>query len=174
MDQTTLVAQSITRAGSKQAYYTARLMVDRHLVTDFFKAYAYFRWIDDVIDITAGTDEERITFIKRQRTLIEGLYNQSIIPADLCTEEQILADLIRRDRDREAESGLRSFIMNGWGFPSLTGFNTSSAMTTTTPKPRAATWPPQPLILCTCFETWSKMWPMDSSISRVSTWRPMT
>lgn len=112
MDHMASVAQSITRAGSKQAYYTARLMVDRHLVTDFFKAYAYFRWIDDVIDVTAKTEDERITFIKRQRTLIDGLYNRSILPADLCTEEQILADLVRRDRERELESGLRSFIQN--------------------------------------------------------------
>lgn len=112
MDQTAVLAQSITRSGSKQAYFTARLMVDRHLVTDFFKAYAYFRWIDDVIDISAQTEDERIAFIKRQRALIDGLYNRSIIPADLCTEELILADLIQRDRDRERESGLRSFIEN--------------------------------------------------------------
>ncbi|MGD8603213.1 MAG: squalene/phytoene synthase family protein [Anaerolineales bacterium] len=112
MDQTALVAQSITRAGSKQAYYTARLMVDRPLVTDFFKAYAYFRWIDDFIDITAQSDEERISFIKRQRTLIDGLYGRSIIPGGLCTEEMILVDLIHRDRDREHDSGLRSFIEN--------------------------------------------------------------
>jgi phytoene/squalene synthetase len=110
MDQTALVAQAITRAGSKQAYYTARLMVDRHLVTDFFKAYAYFRWIDDVIDDSDLAEKERIAFIKRQRTLIDGLYARSIVPGDLCTEEQILTDLIGRDRDRQ--SGLRSFIEN--------------------------------------------------------------
>jgi phytoene/squalene synthetase len=112
MDQTAVLAQSITRTGSKQAYYTARLMVDRHLVTDFFKAYAYFRWIDDVIDVSAQTETERIAFIKRQRTLIDGLYNRSIIPADLSNEEQILADLVTRDRDRQVDSGLRSFIEN--------------------------------------------------------------
>lgn len=110
MDQTSQVAQSITRAGSKQAYYTARLMVDRHLETDFFKAYAYFRWIDDVIDDSGLSEEERIVFVKRQRALIDGLYTRSIVPGDLCTEERILSDLIGRDRDRE--SGLRSFIEN--------------------------------------------------------------
>ena len=42
---TASLARSITRAGSIQTYFTARLMVDRDLVDDFFRAYAYFRWI---------------------------------------------------------------------------------------------------------------------------------
>ena len=28
-------------------------MVDRDLVDDFLRAYAYFRWMDDVIDVTS-------------------------------------------------------------------------------------------------------------------------
>jgi hypothetical protein len=47
-DATATLAQSITWAGSKQAYYTARLMVDKDLVNDFYRAYAYFRWADDI------------------------------------------------------------------------------------------------------------------------------
>ena len=42
-DASGALAQSITRAGSKQTYYTARLLVDRELVSDFYRAYAYFR-----------------------------------------------------------------------------------------------------------------------------------
>lgn len=52
-DATAALARSITRAGSKQAYYTARLMVDKDLVNDFNRAYAYFRWLDDIIDVSS-------------------------------------------------------------------------------------------------------------------------
>ena len=41
-DATAILARSITRASSKQAYYTARLMVDKDLANDFYRAYAYF------------------------------------------------------------------------------------------------------------------------------------
>ena len=82
---TAVLAQSITWAGSKQTYYVARLMVDKHLVDDFLGAYAYFRWIDDFIDVSSKSKEERITFIKRQRELIERLYRNkklenSVVP----------------------------------------------------------------------------------------------
>ena len=70
------LAQSITRAGSKQTYYTARFMVDKDLVDDFYRAYAYFRWIDDVIDVSSRTDDERHRFITRQKELIEDLFHK--------------------------------------------------------------------------------------------------
>ena len=60
------LAQSITRNSSKQAYYTARMMVDRDKVDDFFRAYAYFRWADDVIDIHTQSQQERISFIAHE------------------------------------------------------------------------------------------------------------
>ena len=59
------LARSITWEGSRQTYFTGRLMIDRDLVDDFYRAYAYFRWADDVIDSSSNSDEERITFIKR-------------------------------------------------------------------------------------------------------------
>lgn len=103
------LAQNITRAGSKQTYYTARLMVDKDLVEDFYRAYAYFRWIDDVIDVTSRTDEERIEFITRQKDLIEVLYQKGQTE-NLEPEETILHDLI--NNDRWDDSGLKSFICN--------------------------------------------------------------
>lgn len=109
MDVTADLAQSITRSRSKQTYYTARLTVDRDLVSDFFRAYAYFRWADDIIDVTSTTDAERAAFIQRQRTLIEQLYRNEQ-PKLHAPEEEILRDLIRHDR--EMESGLHSFIQN--------------------------------------------------------------
>jgi phytoene/squalene synthetase len=106
-DATATLARSITWAGSKQTYYTAHLMVDRDLVGDFYRAYAYFRWVDDFIDIYSQSDDQRITFIRRQRDLINRLYHNQR-PDDLAPEEEIVADLISHDRGEN--SGLQSFI----------------------------------------------------------------
>jgi phytoene/squalene synthetase len=105
----TLLAQSITWTGSKQAYYTARLMVDNNLKNDFFRAYAYFRWVDDMIDITCQSSQDRISFIERQKKLIDRLYNNEHLD-DLTPEEEIAAELI--NHDKEENSKLQSFIRN--------------------------------------------------------------
>ena len=86
-DATATLARSITWAGSKQTYYTAHLMVDRDLVGDFYRAYAYFRWVDDFIDIYSQSDDERISFISRQRELINRLYRNER-PDNLTPEER--------------------------------------------------------------------------------------
>jgi len=113
------LARSITRASSKQSYMTARLLVDRNLVDDCYRAYGYFRWADDVVDvpapvgapndILAPSNGEGVSFIKRQRALIERLY-QNGQAEDLTPEEEIIADLIGNDRGEN--SGLQSFIRN--------------------------------------------------------------
>ena len=108
-DTTAALARSITRASSKQTYYTARLMVDRDLVDDFCRAYAYFRWADDIIDVSSRSGEERISFVRRQRALIDRLYRNER-PDDLTPEEEIVAVLISHDRGEC--SGLQSFIRN--------------------------------------------------------------
>ena len=103
------LARSITKRGSKQAFYTAQLMVDRDLIDDFLRAYAYFRWMDDVIDVSPSPEEERFGFIQRQKELIDALYRESE-PGNLAPQEEMLADLIHNDRFEN--SGLRSFIEN--------------------------------------------------------------
>jgi phytoene/squalene synthetase len=108
-DATAALAQSITRAGSKQTYYTARLMVDNDLVSDFYRAYAYFRWVDDTIDESSQSNDQPISFIRRQRELIELLYRNQR-PDDLTPEEEMVADLISHDMGED--SGLQSFIRN--------------------------------------------------------------
>ena len=47
-------ASSITKAASKQTYYTIRFLVDRERVDDAYRAYGYFRWVDDVLDAEFG------------------------------------------------------------------------------------------------------------------------
>lgn len=103
------LARSITKSGSIQTYYTARLMVDKDLVDDFFRAYAYFRWIDDEIDVSLRSNDERTTFITNQRELIDNLYKKKEI-SELTDEEEMLRDLVNNDRGED--SGLQSFIRN--------------------------------------------------------------
>lgn len=108
-ENTAIQSRKITWTSSKQTYFTARAVVDRDLVDDFYRAYAYFRWADDIIDIFAQTNEERISFIERQKELIDTLYLGGQLE-ELRKEEKILADLIRNDRFKN--SGLQSFIRN--------------------------------------------------------------
>ncbi len=108
-NDTAALAHSITRDSSKQSYYTARLLVDKDLVDDCCRAYGYFRWVDDAIDLTSKPREERIAFIKSQRNLIDRLYRNEHLD-DLEPEEEIIADLIKHDRGEN--SGLQSFIRN--------------------------------------------------------------
>ena len=103
------LARSITWHESKQSYLTMRLLVDRDLVDDGYRAYAYFRWADDVVDKLLTTKEERVAFIRGQRSLIEKLY-ASQKPEELQSEEALIADLIKNDRGYR--SGLRSYIEN--------------------------------------------------------------
>ncbi|MFC2059152.1 squalene/phytoene synthase family protein [Chloroflexota bacterium] len=103
------MARSITWAGSKQTFFTARLMVDMDLVDDFYRAYAYFRWVDDIIDVSSQPNDALISFIRRQKELIDRLYNDERLD-DLAPEEKMVAELISHDRGRD--SGLQSFIRN--------------------------------------------------------------
>lgn len=45
-------------------------MVDKDLVDDCYQAYAYFRWADDIIDISSQSSDERIS---AQNGLVESL-----------------------------------------------------------------------------------------------------
>jgi len=84
-------------------------MVDKELEEDFLRAYAYFRWVDDVIDASSRSRDEQFTFIKQQKQLIDRLYrNESV--SDLTPEEDMLAVLIHNDK--KENSGLQSFIRN--------------------------------------------------------------
>ena len=109
------LAASITKAASKQTYYTIRLFVDRERVEDAFRAYGYFRWVDDVLDAEApygddtGSRSEKIAFVNRQKSLLEACYRGEI-PDGLCIEEYMLVDLVRNDTEKN--SGLQSYLRN--------------------------------------------------------------
>jgi hypothetical protein len=101
------LAAEITRAASKQTYYTIRLFVDRELVNDAYLAYGYFRWVDDILDAQSCTTAEKLAFVNRQRDLLESCY-RAASPMDLSSDEQMLSDLVRSDCGKQP--GLRSYL----------------------------------------------------------------
>ena len=110
-------ASSITKVASKQTYYTIRLMVDRERVDDAYRAYAYFRWVDDVLDADPDSKpvlneveaSERRAFLERQKSLLESCYRGES-PRDVDIQEMMLVELIQRDHEKN--SGLQSYLRN--------------------------------------------------------------
>jgi squalene/phytoene synthase len=96
------LAVAITKAASTQTYYTIRLLVDRPLVDDAYRAYAYFRWVDDVVDEVTSTgwdasDAERLVrmrFLERQKGLLEACLSGRDA-GQVCPHESMLVDLAR-------------------------------------------------------------------------------
>lgn len=103
------LAATITLAASTQTYHTIRLLADRDRRQDAYRAYAYFRWVDDRLD-QGGLDlPARMAFVERQQRLIDQCC-QNQTPRHLTNEEQLIAALIRRDT--EPNSGMRAYIRN--------------------------------------------------------------
>jgi phytoene/squalene synthetase len=116
------LAASITKSASKQTYYTIRLFADRDRVVDAYRAYGYFRWLDDVLDAESGfalsgvaserhevEAVERSAFVQRQKSLLESCYRGES-PSDVCAEEWMLIDLVRSDTEKN--SGLQIYLRN--------------------------------------------------------------
>jgi phytoene/squalene synthetase len=107
--QSDTLAAAITKAASRQSYYIVRFLVDRDRVADAYRAYAYFRWMDDRLDLEFSDRSERNAFVHRQRSLMERGYRGDW-PLDCTAEEAMLAGLIRGDK---ADHGsLQSYIRN--------------------------------------------------------------
>lgn len=103
------LAASITKAASKQTYYTIRFLVDRERVADAYRAYGYFRWVDDTLDAGSFSSRERMAFLVRQKSLLEKCYRGESSP-DTTREEQMLVELIQRDHEKTG--GLQSYLQN--------------------------------------------------------------
>ena len=110
-------ASAITQAASKQTYYTIRFLVDRARVDDAYRAYAYFRWVDDVLDADAGSGpvpseveaSGRRSFLDRQKSLLEECFRGEA-PRDVNIQENMLVELVQRDGGES--SGLRAYLHN--------------------------------------------------------------
>jgi len=106
------LAADITRTASKQTYYTIRLLADRERIPDAYRAYAYFRWVDDGLDAETGAQSERVAFLQHQQGLLDACYRGQA-PDCACAEEQMLVDLAANDTEKD--SGLRSYLYNMMG-----------------------------------------------------------
>jgi phytoene/squalene synthetase len=102
-------AASITKAASKQTFYTIQLLVDGERVDDAYRAYAYFRWVDDVLDADSSSRSERMAFLERQKSLLESCY-RGRFPQDANMQERMLVELVQRDHEKN--SGLQSYLRN--------------------------------------------------------------
>lgn len=103
------LAADITKSGSRQTYYIFLLLADRDRRHQAFRAYAYFRWLDDELDCASGSREEKIAILKHQQELLEACYRREL-PGEACPEEQMLVDLVRDDR--EDSSGMQIYLRN--------------------------------------------------------------
>ena len=106
---TAVLAATMTRHASKQTYWTIKYLVDRHLVDDAYRAYAYFRWVDDYLDEECGARCDRLAFVQRQRQIIAAAYAGER-QGNLTDEERLVIDLIRNDKAEN--SGVRAYIDN--------------------------------------------------------------
>lgn len=105
----TTTASTITKTASKQTYYTIRFLVDRERVDDAYRAYGYFRWVDDTLDAEYITGAQRSAFIQRQKSLLEQCYRGEMVQ-DVNVQEQMLVESVRRDHEKS--SGLQSYLSN--------------------------------------------------------------
>lgn len=108
-DDTAALAASITRAASRQTYYTIRFLADRDRVDDAYRAYAYFRWLDDELDSAEGSNAGSSDFVSRQRSLLESLYDGAQVRA-ADGHEQLLVDLVQRSG--ADHGGLKIYLRN--------------------------------------------------------------
>jgi phytoene/squalene synthetase len=97
--------------------------VDRERIDDAYRAYAYFRWVDDVLDAPLASGpvlsgvrvpnaveaSERTAFLERQKSLLEKCI-QGEAPRDRTIQENMLVELVQSDRGKN--SGLRAYLRN--------------------------------------------------------------
>lgn len=89
---TACLAQTITHSASKQSSYTIQLLVPQDRQDDAYRAYAYYRWVDDLLDGDELNTDERIAFLDTQKALLDSCLNGKP-PRDLCSEEWLLVAL---------------------------------------------------------------------------------
>lgn len=113
------LAPTLTKAASRQTYYTIRFLVDRRLRQDAFRAYAYFRWVDDVLDADLSADPamqaaqqlERRSFLERQGALLDRCLRGDA-PQAADPHEAMLIELVQHaGPDRGLEAYLRHMML---------------------------------------------------------------
>lgn len=89
---TSSLAAEITFNASRQTAWTIQALVPRARRDDAFRAYAYFRWLDDILDGEGLSQTERKAFLRSQ---IELLHRCRRRPpsSTTCREEWMLVEL---------------------------------------------------------------------------------
>lgn len=105
--RTDALPAAITQAASQQTFRVIGALVDRGRSQQAFRAYAYFRWVDDWLDGTLRRRSDRLAFVARQRAIVAAAYAGEPLP-DPAVEEQMAVDLIAADRD--GHGGLRLYF----------------------------------------------------------------
>ena len=111
------LAKALTRAASKQTYYTIRFLVDRERRDDAFRAYAYFRWVDDTLDAELPSDTsareaegvKRRAFLERQKSLLDRCLRGDV-PLHANLHEAMLVDLVQHTGP--ASNALEAYLRN--------------------------------------------------------------
>jgi len=113
------LSSDITRAASKQTYYTIRFLVAGPRRDDAYRAYAYFRLVDDILDGAARyrgalldvESPERARFMDRQKSTLEQCLRGEP-PPNASRHERMLVELVRGAdlADGSLESYLRQMM----------------------------------------------------------------
>ena len=102
-------ASLITKAASTQTYFTIRFLVDRERIDDAYRAYGYFRWVDDTLDAGSISGSDALAFLERQQSLLEGCYRGEAQPG-ATGPERMLVELVAQDHEKS--SGLQTYLRN--------------------------------------------------------------
>jgi phytoene/squalene synthetase len=103
------LAAAVTRTASRQTDLTIRFLVDKGLTEDAYRAYAYFRWVDDWLDQESRPRQARMEFIQRQKNIYAACC-QGVPVENLTPEETMLASMISKETD--PNSGLPVYVRN--------------------------------------------------------------
>ena len=101
------LAAEITHTASLQTYYTIQTLVPEARRFDALRAYAYFRWVDDMIDGDACDQPARVEFLNEQKELLYACL-EGRAPVSLRHEEWMLVDLVQGPLTSDA--GLRIYL----------------------------------------------------------------
>ncbi len=103
------LAIATTKAASRQTHLTIRFLVDQDRVADAYRAYGYFRWVDDWLDDNVLDKSNALAFVSRQQALVDRAYRGNR-PRDLSSEERMLFDLVQTDD--LPNSPLQAYVRN--------------------------------------------------------------
>jgi phytoene/squalene synthetase len=102
---------AMTRAASMQSYLTIRWLADRAHRADAFALYAYFRWLDDMVDVHLPDRQRRLAFVARQRYLLAQAADGTT-SADVSPEEALLTGMLRAHETRVKDGTADGLVLS--------------------------------------------------------------